>query len=200
MYTLFAIRPAQTGAAYGKATVSEPVSTKKELQEAIERILMTETGADKIDAMCFGLTVLSADPGWEIEHTSGLVFRFDVAPDTPNACGCCGRLVKLSDHAFAGTEDAYCTGCYLWGDTDKIGCDPKRTAHANPWTADMKDAGWYMEVIIDRGDETDSDYRYSATDPEELGWDDTENALIAWPGLTAEQILEVTITEINREN
>lgn len=135
-YVLSTVHPPEAPAAYGKAVVLDPVGTKEALQSRIEYVLTTEAGADKSEAMSFGLTVITADPGWEFTHSSGMVFRFDPADNAPHPCPCgvddggtnvCGRLVLPSDHAYAHDESSYCTGCFTWNSGPQ--CLPANTAH-----------------------------------------------------------------------
>jgi hypothetical protein len=199
MFVLSYVRPATDGAKYGKATVEEPVTR---LQYALDKAgdVLIKAEVRTMAARLFGNALSTVPTGTEMTHDdTGIVFRIDPAEQPPNVCPCCGRLVKPGDHAFAGTEDAYCDGCYTWGDNAVIPCSPHHTAHANPWTTSPMDARFCMEVVIDQVDETGHDVRYSRTDVHEQ-WDDEENALIAWPGLFREQLIEVTITEINKEN
>jgi hypothetical protein len=196
MFVLSYVLPPEGGAKYGKATVQDfqhPANAA-----AAVRDVLIEHGVKRAEAVKFGLMLAQEGYSTNWEYTgTGLVFRIDPEDRAPNACPCCGRLVQFGDHAFAGSDDAYCLGCYTWGDDAKIGCDPNHSAHANPWSTNAQGAQWFMEVIIDRGDETDSDYRYAADASHEM-WDDEDNALIAWPGLTREQIISVEIKEIQR--
>jgi hypothetical protein len=202
MYVLVFTLPPVNGAAFGKAAVFDPCPERRNLHTLAYRALRKHNPhMDMGTASRYAEQITRKDTGTEcVETSTGITFRIDTEDKAPNACPCCGRLVKWGDHAFAGSDDAYCDGCYTWGDDAKISCDPNHTAHANPWTTDTADARFCMEVIIDRGDETDSDYRYAITDDHEMWDDDEDNALIAWPGLTRDQIIEVTITEIDKES
>lgn len=122
-YVLSVIHPPTGGAAYGKAVTLDPVATKGALQRRIEYVLMTEAGADKSGSMAFGLAVITADPGWEIQHESGMTFRIDPADEAPHPCPCCGRLVLPAD-----LEDTLCAGCFTWNRGD-VQCLPENTAH-----------------------------------------------------------------------
>jgi hypothetical protein len=173
-YVLSVVRPPEGGAAFGTATVLDPVHDFGAFATALTHEL---TGTERV-------------------HTgTGLTFRIDHADRAPNACGCCGRLVLPSDHALAGSDDAHCLGCYTWS-SNNIGCDPHHTAHPNPWKQESTGARFSMEIVIDRGDETDYDIRYAADDSFDGVWDEMENALIAWPGLRRDQITSVEIKEI----
>ncbi len=198
-YVLSIVRPPENGAAYGKATVHEGLLNPVEISQTVRayiRILETDTDWETVRRFADNVgneetgTVRACAP-------SGLVFRVDPEDRAPNACPCCGRLVLWSDHALAGSDDAYCDGCYVWSEASKISCDPQHTAHANPWTEQTQGARWFMHVVIDRGDETDYDVRYTADESHEM-WDPEDNALIAWPGLSRDQIIEVTIKEIKK--
>jgi hypothetical protein len=85
---------------------------------------VTRSEADRV-----GLTVARKDTGTEWCHAvTGIIFRVDHADRAPNACPCCGRLVLPGDHALAGSDDAYCTGCYTW-ERGSDPCLPENTAH-----------------------------------------------------------------------
>jgi hypothetical protein len=197
MFVLSYTLPPVGGAKYGKARTLE-IAEKPHAIAAATEVLVARR-IDRYEAERYALALARKDTGTNWVHTAtGIVFRIDPADRAPNSCPCCGRLVLPGDHALAGTEDAYCLGCFTWK-RGMAPCSPHESAHANPWTTSTKDARWCMEVVIDRGDETDSDYRYTADKSHEM-WDAEDNALIAWPGLTREQILSVTITEISKEN
>lgn len=127
-YALTVIHPPVPPAAFGKAVVLDPVATKGALQRQIEYVLMTEAGSDKFGAMAFGLTIITADPGWVIQHESGMSFRVDPADNAPHPCPCCGRLVLPGDHALADHDDVLCVGCFTWNIVP-VGCLPANTAH-----------------------------------------------------------------------
>jgi hypothetical protein len=199
MFVLSYVRPATDGAKYGKATVEEPVT---HLQYALDKAgdVLIEAEVRTMAARLFGNAMCTTPTGTEVTHEdTGIVFRIDPTGEAPNACGCCGRLVRPGDHAFAGTEDAFCDGCYTWGEAGKIPCSPHHTAHPNPWSIQSIGARFCMQVVIDLGDETTNDVRYSRTATHEM-WDDEDNALIAWPGLTRDRFLSIDITEINKES
>lgn len=193
-YILSVTRPPEEGAAFGKATIFEPVAIPEQAGLRIVTILAplkAGNAATFAEAVCHELT------GTECVHTeTGLTFRIDTEGQAPNACPCCGRLVNWQDHALAGSDDAYCDGCYVWGDSSRISCNPHHSAHHNPWSTDPGGARWYLEVVIDRGGETDHDYRY-ASDKELLHDDPGDAARIAWPGLAPEQIISATLTGIS---
>lgn len=197
MFVLSYILPPEGGAKYGKATVQDfqhPAHAA-----AAARDVLIARGVERSEAARFSLTLARKNTGTDWVHTgTGLTFRIDPDDRQPNACPCCGRLVKFDDHAFAGSDDAYCLGCYTWGDDSKISCDPNHSAHANPWKISPMNARWSMEVVIDNGDETGYDIRYSSDPKAHEVWDDEDNALIAWPGLTSKQIISVEIKEIRR--
>lgn len=196
MYVVSCVLPAECGAGYGRSAVLAGCRDSVEARKAVGAMLFTagvrgDGGTDR-----FTLEVFCADAGvMTVHEPSGIAFRIDTVGAAPHACPCCGRLVLPGDHALAGSEDAYCLGCFTGGDAARIPCDPAYTAHANPWTTDTAGVRWVMEVIIGRDGETDSDFRYAATVDEPM-WDGEDNALVAWPGLTREQIISVSVSEI----
>lgn len=200
MYVLSYVMPPIDGARHGKATVSEVV-TQRQFAADIAGDKLISMGESTMVARRFALSLAERDTGTEWVHPrTGIIFRIDTTDAPPNACECCGRLVKPGGHAFAGTEDAHCDGCYTWGDDSKISCSPHHTAHPNPWSDDAQGARFHMEIVFENDEgETDSDYRFASTADHEM-WDDEDNALIAWPGLTADQIIEVKIIEVNKES
>lgn len=192
LFVLSYVKLPRDGARYGKATVNEP----EPLTEVFDQV-------QKVHTEFFGkmpATRVTGSVAYRLAHSTGtdvhdpatgITFRLDHADRAPNVCPCCGRLVKFGDHAFAGTDDAYCDGCYLWGEK-KIECHPDNTAHANPWGTDAKNARWVIEIVFESAEgETSHDVRYSSQqeDPTETWPDDVDNALIAWPGLRADQII-----------
>lgn len=194
MYVLSYVMPPTDGAKYGKAHVTGHHHPARAAASA--RDLLIERGVDRPEAVRFSLTLARKNTGTEWAHAgTGLVFRIDTEESAPNACPCCSRLVLPGDHALAGSDDAYCLGCYTWGDDDKIECDPRHSAHPNPWTINSVGARFSMEVVIDQDDETGHDVRYAKDETHEL-WDDMDNAMIAWPGLTRDRIISVEIKEI----
>lgn len=64
--------------------------------------------------------------GAELEY-AGHTFRIDPSEFPPNVCPCCSALVRPGEHAFAGDDEAYCTGCGPWSDGPQ--CLPANTAH-----------------------------------------------------------------------
>jgi hypothetical protein len=200
MYTLSYVLPPEGGAKYGKATVLE-MESLADTFDTLRNVMADKTGTlppiNLPGSLAYLLT--STDTGTDTyDPVTGYTFRLDHADRLSNACGCCGRLVKFGDHALAGSDDAYCTGCYTWGGKE-ISCDPANTAHVNPWTATPRDATYMMQIVFEsRRSETDTDVRYATRGTHKL-WDDVENAMIAWPGLRREQFTEITITRINRE-
>lgn len=204
-YALVIINPPDQGAAFGAAVVT-PLRLRGAVfgtAHAQLRKMVATTGLlnrDEADALAHEIDRVRTSEA--VSHPSGIVVRLipqDENGDLPHACPCCGALVLPSkDDAFSGHEDSYCSGCYTWGDPDKISCDPNHTAHPNPWTTGPAGACFCMEVVTDQGDETGHDVRYSRTDSFDGMWDETENALVAWPGLTADRILSVTITKIQK--
>ena len=196
MFVLSYVLPPVEGAAFGKATVFEPVTTLEAVHRHVLWVLRMEHQVPARKAAEFATALTHELISTARVHTgTGIVFRIDPEDNPPNVCPCCGRLVKPGDHAFAGDSDAYCDGCYTWNDASKISCGPHHSAHANPWTEDTDGARFSMEVVIDHDDETGHDVRYARSDAYEM-WDDEGNALIAWPGLHPEQFISIEIKEI----
>lgn len=200
MFVLSYVMSPKDGAKYGKATVHEPVRHVAHCAKAAELVLRQHAphlseGTARRYALQFSRDHLTGTD-W-VETSTGIIFRIDPEERMPNACGCCGRLVKHGEDTYPGTS--YCDGCYTRHDDTKIECSPHNTAHPNPWTVSPMGARFRMEVITDQGDETGHDVRYTSDDTHQM-WDDEDNTLIAWPGLTRDQIIEVTITEINKES
>ena len=131
MYVLSITRPPVNGAAFGKATVLEPRAHKAHAASQASKILREHNpGMDRSTADRYGLQIARKDLGVEcVEASTGLRFRIDPLDRAPNACPCCERLVNFEDHALAGSDDAYCLGCFTW----KRGmepCLPENTAHS----------------------------------------------------------------------
>lgn len=196
---LFIIHPPKDGAAFGRADVVDSLISPQQASHEAAHFLGDRTALGIEALAVFAHELYSAPTGAEVRHElTGLVFRIDAAENAGNACPCCGRLVKFGDHVHAGSDDTYCDGCYVWGDSSKVPCDPNHTAHPNPWSLNTNGARWFLEVTIDRDGEIDSDYRYARV--EELLHDGPEDAArIAWPGLDPEQIISAAITPISKE-
>lgn len=128
MFVLSYVVPPVGGAAFGKSTVLEPVHTMDAVHRRIMYILINDQDIYVRQAADFATTVTHELTGTERVHTgTGTTFRIDPEDRAPNACPCCGRLVLPGDHAFAGSEDAYCLGCYTWDDTPA--CLPENSCH-----------------------------------------------------------------------
>lgn len=197
-YVLSVIKPPENGAAFGKAEVHPPMQALQSAAVVVTLTLVTFANVEDREAEKFGLSLLTKRTSADIRHdASGIIFRIDPEGRAPNACPCCGRLVTWGDHALAGSDDAYCLGCFTWK-RGMVPCSPHESAHANPWTMTPRGATHMMQIVFgSRRSETDTDVRYTADKSHEM-WDDVDNALIAWPGLSRDQIIEVTIKEINR--
>jgi hypothetical protein len=130
-YVLSYVRPDRTAAMVEGDPFTTPGSSIRFVIRAfaMERL----TSATMEDARHLGRSLLAA-PGTEITHEpSGLVFRIDPQEFPPNVCPCCSALVRPGDHAMAGTEDAYCLGCFTWSRTAPQ-CLPANTAHSVGYT------------------------------------------------------------------
>lgn len=124
----FVLRPVGE-ALHGRSTVLDPVSYRRQAAETEAVRVLIEHGMRKDDAGYFGHSLYLARTSADVlEPVTGITFRIDPAGRAPNSCPCCGRLVKWGDHAFAGSDDAYCLGCYTW-DFGSEPCLPENTAH-----------------------------------------------------------------------
>lgn len=196
-FVLSYVLPPADGAAFGKATMSEPCSSLSLTANEAACLLGDFVELDLVQLAIFKHRLMNTPPGTDVKHEqSDVIFRIDPEDVPPNVCECCGGLVRPTDQAFAGAPDALCLGCYTWGDTAAVPCSPHTTAHANPWTTDTAGAQLSMAVVIDHGDETGHDVRYTADAGAAEMWDDLGNALIAWPGLHPSQFIEIKIKEI----
>lgn len=128
MFVLSYVLPPVSGAAFGKSTVQEFAHPAR--AAAATRDLLISKGVDEREATRFSLTLArkGTGTGW-VNTETGITFRIDPEDRAPNVCPCCGRLVKWGDHALAGSDDAYCLGCYTW-DRNSNPCLPENTAHA----------------------------------------------------------------------
>jgi hypothetical protein len=127
-YVLSIVRPAVAPAAFGKSEVMEPVILIQFAADMAGDFLI-RNGEPTIAARTFANSLAHSATGTQVQHKpTGLTFRIDPEDRTPNVCPCCGRLVKWGDHAFAGSDDAYCLGCYTW-DRNADPCLPENTAH-----------------------------------------------------------------------
>lgn len=130
MYVLSIVRPPENGAAFGKAWILPGTGAVWTTARAAGNVLHHGHLVGEADTAAFVTDLENAPVGTPRTHTpTGLTFRIDPADNPPNVCPCCGRLVKPGDHAFAGQEDALCTGCYTWDDSTQ--CLSENTAHAD---------------------------------------------------------------------
>lgn len=197
-YVLSVVFPPVDGAKHGKAAVMEPVTQLQYAGDvAGDKLIASEIPT--LEARAFGNELARLGTGVNVLHKeTGLTFRVEPVRAAPHPCPCCGGLVLVDDHAYAHDEDAYCLGCFTW-DRNVSPCLPGNSAHPNPWHIEATGAKWLMEAVIDLGDETTYDARYSSTDGHEI-YDDEDNALIAWPGLRSDQFIEITISKISEED
>lgn len=129
MFVLSYVLPPEEGAAFGKATVFEPVPYLARAAKTQTVQVLTQAGVPRDEARKFGLSLTLTPTGEHLTHKgTGLVFRIDPADNPPNVCPCCGRLVKPGDHASAGDPDAYCLGCFTW-QRNVPACLPENSAH-----------------------------------------------------------------------
>lgn len=130
MFVLSYVLPPAEGAAFGKATVLSPVRYTAHAAVAMSLVLQQRGQFTHTQAKRLALSLGRAETGTEwTEPQTGITFRIDPEDRTPNACPCCGRLVKWGDHAFAGSDDAYCLGCFTW-DRNTPQCLPENSAHS----------------------------------------------------------------------
>jgi hypothetical protein len=130
MYVLSYVQPPKDGAAFGKAVVLDPRKHTSHTAVQVSAVLrehnphMTRSEADR-----YGLQIARKDLRVEsVESSTGLRFRIDSEDRAPNVCPCCGRLVDFGDHVLAGSDDAYCLGCFTWK-RGMTPCLPENTAH-----------------------------------------------------------------------
>jgi hypothetical protein len=129
MFVLSYVLPPEGGAAYGKAEVCEVVTEQQQAADVAGNLLILRDVPTLAARRFCNDNLAHADTGTDVKHAAtGITFRIDPENRAPNACPCCGRLVKWGDHAFAGSDDAYCDGCYTW-DRNVPGCLPENTAH-----------------------------------------------------------------------
>lgn len=127
MFVLTYVLPPVSGAAFGKAAVSDPLTSREVLFNLVLDTI-PETDPEETRRW-FQRSLWQREWGELVTHKdSGVQFMITTPDRAGNACGCCGRLVKWSDHPLAGSEDAYCDGCYTW-DRDSEPCLPENTAH-----------------------------------------------------------------------
>lgn len=130
MFVLSYVLPPVDGAAFGKAEVCAMVSEKQQAADVAGNLLILR-GVYTLAARRFcNNNLMDADTGTDVKHNAtGITFRIDPVDRSPNACPCCGRLVKWTDHTYAGSHDAYCLGCFTW-DRNVPGCLPENSAHS----------------------------------------------------------------------
>jgi hypothetical protein len=127
-YVLSVIQPPVAPAAFGQATVSEPVIGEQHAADAAGDVLI-DMGVRTLEARSFSIALAHELTGTLRTHTGTAVsFRIDSASTPPNVCPCCGRLVAPEDAMFAGEDDTLCDGCYTWHRTTPQ-CLPANTAH-----------------------------------------------------------------------
>lgn len=128
MFVLSIVLPPEEGAAFGESMVFDPVHQLGLVPVAGSAFLFRRPEIIDRESARMALAMVTHAPlTTEVMH-KGVTFRIDPAEYPPNVCPCCGRLVKPDDHAFAGTPDAYCLGCFTW----KRGVDaclPENSAH-----------------------------------------------------------------------
>jgi hypothetical protein len=127
-FVLSIVRSPEEGAGFGKSLVYEAVNSEQAAADKGADLLILK-GVRTLEARSFATALAHELLGTERVHAgTGLIFRIDPEDQAPNVCPCCGRLVKWGDHAFAGSDDAYCLGCYTW-DRNAGPCLPENTAH-----------------------------------------------------------------------
>lgn len=131
MYVISYVQPPKDGAAFGKATVSDPLPERQNLHTVAYWALRKCDPCMHPDVVNrYAKQIMRKDLGVEsVEASTGLIFRIDDADNPPNVCPCCGRLNKPGEDAFAGVEDAYCLGCFTWK-RGMTACLPANTAHS----------------------------------------------------------------------
>lgn len=132
-FVLSIVHAPLNGAAYGKAVVLDPVEYCAQASYAVARALINAPQhVPAKRAKAWAKRYFDTDYVTGTGHThqlTGLTFRIDRDDHAPNACPCCGRLVNFQDHALAGSDDAYCLGCFTW-ERGAEPCLPENTAHA----------------------------------------------------------------------
>jgi hypothetical protein len=128
MFVLSYTSAPEGGAAFGKTTEMRDLGHAAQVAVAIREVLIFRK-VDRTEAVAFALNTVRSFYGEDRMHEgTGLTFRYHQATEAPHPCPCCGRLVKLDEHANATHEDAYCTGCYTWSRSTEP-CLPANTAH-----------------------------------------------------------------------
>lgn len=131
-YVLAVVRPPEGEAKFGKATVLEPMPDMGRIFTQIYWELRKRDGGMHPEVANKHAQEITSQPTATdvVEASTGLTFRIEPEDRAPNICPCCTGLVKFGVHAFAGREDAYCTGCYTW-DRSTPGCLPGNSAHTS---------------------------------------------------------------------
>jgi len=130
MFVLSYVLPPTGGAKYGKAVVNEP-QPEAEVFDQVSTIMTEHFSTMPAINLPGSLAYLIANTPTSTDiydPVTGFTFRLDPEDRAPNVCPCCGRLVKFGDHAYAGSDDAYCLGCYTW-DRNSDPCLPENTTH-----------------------------------------------------------------------
>lgn len=129
-YVLSVIHPPVAPAAHGKAVImQEEVIEIQHAGDAAGDVLI-RMDVPVMVARMFGNHLARIGTGvTETHQLSGFAFRVDPADNAPHPCPCCERLVLPEDHAYAGHDDALCTGCFSWGPPQIPQCHPANTAH-----------------------------------------------------------------------
>lgn len=129
-YVLSVIYPPVAPAAYGRAETFQPASYKVLAASLVQAVLIrTPVVLGKGVLTQLERELEDAPTGTEIKNVeSGLTFRIDDVDTPPNACPCCGRLVRPEDAMFAGDKGTLCDGCYPYGLAGPV-CLPANSAH-----------------------------------------------------------------------
>ena len=129
MFVMSYVLPPANGATFGKAEVCEMVSEKQQAADVAGNLLILRDVPTLAARRFCNDNLAHADTGTDVKHAAtGITFRIDHVDRAPNACPCCGRLVKWPDNPFAGSDDAYCDGCYTW-DRNTPQCLPENSCH-----------------------------------------------------------------------
>lgn len=132
-YALSIVEPPQGAAGYGKVKVIGPIPEHAVFRRIYWALRERDAALHPDVANKFASEITRKEIGTgTTEPSTGLsVYLHKVTEndEPPHPCPCCGRLVLPDAHAYAGSEDAYCTGCFTW-DRNVPACLPKNTAHA----------------------------------------------------------------------
>lgn len=131
-YVLSVVEPPEPPAAYGRAFTFDPVPTLTAVYHQASYILTTEYDAPLAQAEEFASALIADVAGERAKHRTdedtGVTFWIHPEAAAPHPCPCCGRLVQVTDHAYADAEDAYCLGCFTWSRSVRQ-CLPANSAH-----------------------------------------------------------------------